>query len=230
MTSFPQGLPGVLTARTASHNDVLAQHPGLFAPGLFTIDGTKSRDAGNSDISVLRGGLPMGKVTSGGLFRPWYVGLVGADAASGATSLTVAAAVATEIARLRSVAGGNINVVLIGPPAAAGTVAVLAAVACSAASGTTLTVAAIGANIAAGSLICISDGSQTVKGLCFEPWGTKVTDPDGASISVPMPQLLIGGNVVPSRIPLYSSMDASVKTYFKTQLKTVGPYTFTDDV
>ncbi len=224
----PVGTPGYKTPRTATFNDpVVLDGSERHAVGYRVLDGVRSGDPLQSPTSVVGGGRPLGRITSGGKYRPWYVGLTNAAASSGATSITVTAAVATEMARLIA-AGGTQSVVFIGPPSAAGTVAVLAAVNCTAASSTTLTVAAIGANLASGSLICINDGSQTVRGLQADGWGLDCLDEDGARIDAQL-RLLIGGHVDPTRIPDYSSMDTSVQTYLKTQLKTVGPFTFTDD-
>lgn len=230
--SFPSGTgtPGYKTLRTATPNDpVVLSGSERYAVGFRTIDGSKSRDTLQSPVYVLGGGRPMGKITSDGKYRPVYLGVTTANETSGDTSVAVPAAVATEMARLIALAGAAVSIQFIGPPTAGGTVAALTAGNCTAASGTTLTVAEISANLAAGSLVTINDGSNSFKGLLGDPWGQVVVDDDANSIDVPLTKLLIGGHVDPTRIPDYSNMDASVKTYVKTQLKAVGPFTFTDD-
>lgn len=227
------GTPGYKTLRTATPNDCLAEgSQGRYAVGFRTLDGSKSRDVLQSPVSVIGGGRPLGKITSGGKYRPAYIGVTTGAGTSGGTTVAVSAAVATEMARLIALAGAAVAIRFIGPPSAAGTVATLGAGTCSAASGTTLTFAAgcLSANLAAGSLVTIDDGSNTMRGILNNQWGSPVTDEDGTSIDVPVVNLLIGGHVDPSKLAEYSNMDTSVQTYIKAQLKlNVGPFTFTDD-
>jgi hypothetical protein len=93
-----------------------------YIPSGVIIDSSLTRDVGSSPTSVLRAGLLMGKITTGGKYRNSIIGLTnGAISAATITSITVPAAVATEVARLLAVAAGNITLRLFGPPSAAGT-------------------------------------------------------------------------------------------------------------
>jgi hypothetical protein len=124
----------------------------------------------------------MGKITTGGKYRPSIIGVTnGAISAATITTVTVAAAVATEVARLLAVAAGNITLRLFGPPSAAGTNAATN-ITVTAASGTTLTFtsAAIPAYVDK-SLIQATDGSQLPLTLISEPAGIDVTAMDATT-------------------------------------------------
>lgn len=224
-TDFPT-VPAVYTGKSIGPRHVFLSGRPSFLPSLATIDGTKTRDTGNDIVAHVRAGTLMGKVTSGGKWRNSVIGLVGSAYASG-TSMTVAAAVATEVARLITLAGGNVTLKVTGPPAAAGVVSATS-VTCSAASGTTLTIVDPGVAKAAGSLIGTADGSETPVQLIAQPYGVDVTDTNGTSQDATM-DLVRGGDVDVSMIPFYSSMDASVKTWVKAALKGAGMFTFSDD-
>jgi hypothetical protein len=120
----PNSVPGVGTTITAAPRKVLLTPDGaVFFPRGKIIAGAYSRDPGNTgDIDVLRAGMLMGKRTPDNKYAPSILGqLTVAGTAAGAT-ITVAAAVGTELDR-RVGAGGIFKVV--GPPTDGGTVAVL---------------------------------------------------------------------------------------------------------
>lgn len=115
------GLPGVGSTKTSGDRRVfMSSENGGYLPGGRIIKGSASRDPGNTgDVDVLRAGLLMGKITSGGLYAPAILG-VSTEAITGAsTTITVSAAVATEIVR-RIGATGTFK--FTGPPTASGTV------------------------------------------------------------------------------------------------------------
>jgi len=150
MSSFPGipfGLPGLKSLRTATPNDPLWSDQGLILlPNSGVVDGTKSRDAQNaSNLGNLRGGLLMGRVTSGGKFAPSFLGTVGTAYSSG-TSLVVPSPTGDEIVR-RIGTSGTFKVV--GPPAAAGvvrtTTVTYSAVAGASGGNRTITITALGA-------------------------------------------------------------------------------------
>jgi hypothetical protein len=226
-----RGIPGVYTGQSLTSRNIFTgaqPHPGLLAPTLGIIDGTYSRDTGNSPVSLLRAGLLMGKVTSGGKYRNSIIGLTTASYTSGGTSLTVAAAVATECARLIVLAGGNISLNVIGPPTAAGTVAITAAT-CSAASGTTLTVTSLGVNKASGCIIAPADGSHLPLTILPSPFGVDVNDISGNSLDQPVGQYLRSADLIATQIINLTEGDASVQAWIKAQLKAVGVFTFDND-
>src|SRR4051812_25620533 len=92
------GLPGVKSAVGAAHRLIFKQTSELFLAGGRIIDGTKSRDPDNTgNIDVLRAGLVMGKVTSGGKYANSIMGLTNAAYAPSATSLTLTSQAVTEL-------------------------------------------------------------------------------------------------------------------------------------
>lgn len=150
MTQF-NSVPGIrsigsIVPRQISRGFNLAQY--RTAPTFYWIDGNTSRDVGNVPTSLLRAGLFLGKETSGtysGKYCNSIIGLTNANIAAAATSITVNAAVATEVARLIALAAASVPLTITGPPATGGTVASTAVLA-SAASGTTLTVGTTNTN------------------------------------------------------------------------------------
>lgn len=229
MPTYSATVPGVITGTSYSNRQIFTQPQKVeFAPSFVTIDGTNSRDTGSTPTSLLRAGNLMGKVTSTGKYRNSVIGLTGADYTSGGTSITVSAAVATEVARLIAAAGASITLYFIGPPSAAGTVAVTSQT-CSAASGTTLTVTSLGVNKASGSIIAASDGSGTPRTVLPFVAGIDVTDQNSASIDQKLPLLASKADIVTTNIPFYSSMDTSVQTWVKAQLVATGLFTFDDN-
>jgi hypothetical protein len=238
MSTEFRGAPGVYTGNTLRARNIFTNTSPAqvqFLPSFVFIDGSLSRDTGSTPTNVLRAGTMLGKITTGGLYRPSVIGLTTAAATSGATTLTVTAVCATEMARLIAAAGGNVNVRLIGPPTAAGTVAVLAAVACSAASGTSLTVAAIGAALAAGSYVAPADGSHVPVNVLPNAYGVDVLDTAGSAVNQPLDQLLRGADFIASKIPNLvaddssTTTDTSVQAWAKARLKEAGYFTFDND-
>lgn len=137
------GRPGIGTALSAVRRNVSRNGALDFYPAGGTIKGTKARDPGNSDTTLnLRPGLVMGKITSGGYWANSILGLTNGALTGTGTTLTVAAAVVTELVR-RVGASGTFK--LTGPPTAAGTVRTLT-VTYSAASGTSITITALNVN------------------------------------------------------------------------------------
>ena len=110
---------GIGTTQTATPRTVTIGNE-LYLPGGKLVDGSKARDPGNTgDITVLRAGMLMGKITSGGKYAPSVLGVLSGAGTEDDTELTVSAAVATEINR-RIGSSGTFK--LTGPPSAAGTV------------------------------------------------------------------------------------------------------------
>ena len=138
------GLPGFQTARVATPRIIFRDGmiSGWLSGGKI-IDGTKSRDIGNTgNIDVLRAGLLMGKITTSGKYANSFIGVLGSAYNGSGTSLTVSAAVATEIIRR---IGSTGTLTLTGPPAANGTVSQKTAT-FSAVGATTVTITALSAN------------------------------------------------------------------------------------
>lgn len=204
----------------------------IFVPSLAIIDGTNSRDTASSTVDRLRAGTMLGKITTGGKYRPSIIGLIGANYTSGGTSLTVSAAVATEVARLITNAGGNVSLKAVGPPTAAGTNAVTS-VTCSAASGTTLTVSSLGVDKVSGTAITPADGSQIPVTVLADMDGVVLTDITGANLDQPLGRYLIRADLIAKMVCFLTDMDSSAETYFKQQLNgggtaSTGNFTFDD--
>src|SRR6185312_10025775 len=151
--------------------------------------------------NVLRAGLLMGKITATGLYGATIVGVLQAAYTSPATTLTVTAAQATEIARR---VGQSATLSCVGPPSANGTVATTDAV-MSAANTTSgnLTVTSLGVNKAAGSFLVVKDGSGVPNTLIPDGYGLQVTAADGSALpgnQTPFPALPIGGTIISTQI------------------------------
>lgn len=225
---------GTLSARTIVTNGSASQLE--FVPGFYFIDGTNSRDTGNAQTNLIRAGVLLGKITSTGLYRPSILGLTTATFTTTGTnvSVTVAASVATEVARLITNAAGNVSLKLIGPPTAAGTVAITAVTA-SAASGTTITITADpGVSKIVGTIVAPADGSQIPLVPLFDPYGVDVVDVYSNSINQPLGQYLRGADLNSIMIPglitddFGQAADTSVTAWIKSQLILNSGFTFSD--
>lgn len=223
------GLPGVRGLKTATPRIVFRQVDlmGTLAQGRV-IDGTKSRDSGNTgDTDRLRPGLLMGKVTSGGKLANSILGVLQSAYTSGGTELAVTPAQAVEIAR-RVGTSGTGTLKAIGPPSAAGTVAATS-ITFSAINTTTgvITVTSLGVNKIAGTYITAADGSETPITLIPDGWPIPVTDADGSSIDAQMPEVPVAGIIDPAQIVDWPS-DTSLIAWVKAALNAVGQYVFSD--
>lgn len=229
-----RGAPGVYTGNSITSRQVLRDpSKAEYDPTLATITGSLSRDTGSSPTSLLRAGTLLGKITTGGNYRPSIIGLTDGAITSGTkTSVTVDAVVATEVARLITVAGGNVSLKLVGPPSAAGTVAVTA-ITCTAASGTTLTVSSVSIpNLVDNSLVVPADGSEYPRTVLIDPFGVDVLASDGTTnVNQPLSGVLRKAALITSSIPYYTGLDASTITWIKTQLNVTsnGSFQFDDD-
>ncbi len=162
-------------------------------------------------VNVLRAGLLMGKITTGGLYRPSIIGLTtAAVSAAPHTTITVTAQCATEIARLIAVAGTSISLTIVGYNTVGTAIAVEAITAVSA-TGTTLTISSFtptgSGAYAAGAFICPADGSQYPVTFVDDQFGINVTDVYGnslpmagasgnAAFGAPFPRVAIAGGTV----------------------------------
>ena len=236
--------PGSASVSTLNYRNVWYNGSGaMFAPTNAQIDSSNARDTFNtSDVTVLEAGLLMGKITAAsfantngtnvGMYSNSFYGLVSTAAPATNTTVYVASAVATEVARqITANAGSAINVKFIGPPSAAGTVATFTGTV-SAGSGTSLTVTALGTALAAGSLIAPTNGAQTPITFVADSYGIPLTLTSGSLTNQYFSRMPIGGDVNTDMILGYSSMDTSVQTWVKQQLAaagTGGDFTFKDN-
>ncbi len=221
------GRPGIGSAVTAQRRGVFRDAMfGAFAGG-GTIEGSLSRDPGNSAHSVysLRPGLLMGKITSGGYWAPSIIGVTQAAYTSGGTSLTLTAAQAAYLVA-RVGASGTFN--LIGPASAAGSNNTTQ-VTYSGVNTTTgvVTITNIGANRIAGCLVAPEDGSQTPRTLI--PDGHNVLIDDVGLGDVSFPRIPVSGVVDVDNIIDWPS-DTTLKTFVRESLSTLsgGKFVFSD--
>lgn len=226
---YVPGIPGVRDVVTATPYIVFASTWGGFLPGGKVIDGSKSRDPGNTnDVDRLRPGVVMGKITASDKYAPSILGLSTVALTTVATTLVTSAAVATELAR-RIGSSGTFK--LIGPPSAAGTVAT-STVTYSAVNTSTgdITITATGVAFVSGSIIAPTDGSETPLTFIPDGWPMAVTNANGTSIDVQYPLMPVAGVVISSKLINYPS-DSSLKTWLKQSLSTLvgGKYTFNDN-
>lgn len=228
LPGYVPGLPGVRATRTATHRIVFRQGDwdSMLSQGKI-IDGSESRDAGNTgDLDVLRPGTLMGMITATGLFAPCFVGVLQSAYSSGGTSLSVTAAQAVELDRIVG-QSGTAELVAIGPPSAAGTVAVtdIDHSAINTSTGA-ITVSDLGVDKVAGTLIARKDGRQTPLTVIPDGYGVKVTDVDGASIDVPFDRLPIAGVITASQLlPVWPS-DTSLRAWIRDAMSTYGKFVF----
>ena len=225
--SYIPGLPGVRTARTASHRIVFKQRSEQYLAGGKQISGANSRDPGNTgDVYNLRPGILMGKRTSGGLYTPAALGLTTNAEAVGSTAVEAAAGVVTELVR-RGGASGPFK--LIGP-ATAGGVVNIETVTYSAASGTTITVTAIANAFVASSIIAPTDGSEFPHTFIPDGWNVQVVDSDlTTNLDVEFPLLPISGVVQASQLLPWPG-DASLRQWIIGQLESQGMGKFVFDL
>lgn len=223
------GPPGLSSQRTATHRRIL--HGGFYTylPGGKTINGALSRDSGNTgDLDTLRPGLLMGKITATGLYAPVVLGVTTGAYTSGGTEITVSAAQAVEIVRRVGATG---NVYVIGPPTAAGTVAVSASKAYSEVNTSTgaITIEDIGANKIAGSWVVATDGTHIPRTFIPEDtWGIRVTDIDGNNVNADFAKVPVAAIIDSSQL-LYWPSDTSMQAWVKDQLNDVAGCKFVFD-
>lgn len=222
-------LPGIGSARTAAFRNVLWGTEGkILKPQGVIVDGSKSRDSGNTgDLATLRCGLLMGRIAASGKYAPSILGVLAADAAGSATSVTVAAAQAAEIVR-RVGATGTLR--FVGPPTAGGTVATFTETYSAVNTSTgAITCSALDAALKAGSLVCADDGTYLPRIIQGKEDGLKVTDQDGVDFDTYLADAIIGGLVDFSQL-IEASSEASVQAWIKAQLRAYGlAYSFDDD-
>ncbi len=128
----PNEMPGIGTTIVAVYKPIWKGRGGVqYLPGGGTIDGNNARDPANvlagsnlpnvqtSYTNVLEPGLLMGKITASGFYGAAVFGLTTVPLGGGQTTLSVAAAVAAEIARRIGQSG---TLTLTGPNVSGGTV------------------------------------------------------------------------------------------------------------
>jgi len=220
------GLPGVRTARTASHRIVFRQGWERYLGQGKIIDGSKARDPLNTgDVDVLRPGVLMGKITSGGKYAPSILGVTTNAEAVGSTAIEAAAAVVTELVR-RVGASGTFK--LTGPPSAGGTV-VTETVTYSAASGTSITCTALVNAFVAGSFIQPTDGSEDPVTVVPDGWGIQCTDVDRTTnLDVEFPQFPIAGIIESAQLVNWPS-DTALREWIIGNMDMQGAGKFTFD-
>jgi hypothetical protein len=176
MTWFNQA-PGISAARTATHRSLFLQRSETFLAQGRTIDGTKSRDPGNTgDIDVLRAGMLMGMITSGGKWAPSILGVTTNAEAATSTTIETSAATALELSRRVGTTG---TFKLTGPPAAAGTVRTLTATYSAVNTSTgAITVTALGVNEVQTVNLVTAGTAGNVRLIVPKPDGTLALTPN----------------------------------------------------
>jgi len=233
--SFPRypGVAGIGSDTTVTARKVMAsdQATVTFPRGLV-IDGDNARDPDNTgDIDVLRAGMLMGKITTGGLMGASVIGKSDADYTSGETSLTLTAKAATEVNR-RFGGSGTGEIKIVGAPTVTGVVAEVD-ITHSAVNTTTgvLTVADLGATFVSGSLVLANDGCEDILGIIGDGYGLAVTDADDNNVDAPLPNLVVGGILDDSQIVNWpASTHTTLITWLKAEIRDHGVgYVFESD-
>lgn len=228
MADYVNSLPGISAIRVATPRIIFkGGNVEEWLPGGKIIKATKSADPDNtSAIRLLRAGLIMGKITSGGLYAPSIMGLSDAAYAAGATSLTVTSQLGVELVR-RIGASGTFKIV--GPPGASGVVA-QETVTYSAVSSTTVTVTALANSYVTGSLIMPTDGSENPISFIDADYGILVLDQFGADEDKAWPKVPIMATVITANIVNYPA-DTSTQNWLKGMMsgKGRGKFIFDDE-
>lgn len=224
------GGPGAITARRATARKIFEGANLYFAlPGGVLIDGTKSRDSGNTgDLDYLRAGLLMGRITSGLKWAPSILGVMTAAQVATDTSVTVSAAQAVEIVRR---VGSSGTLTFTGPPTANGTVVSFTETFSAVNQSTgVITVSALNADLVAGSFVLHNDGTENPRSFVGPGFPLKMTDQDGtSSSSVQWPNLPIGGTLNAADL-LYWPTDTSLQAWIIGKLNAAagGQFIFAD--
>lgn len=233
MFSIPQGKPGVVGNYDSQPREVFysgRQFAQFWAPPV-TVDGTNSSNPLNAPYTwLLWAGTLMGRVTATAKYANSVLGLTGAAAASGATSITTDVNTAAEIVR-RIGASGTFK--LTGPPTAGGTVATQI-VTYSAVNTTTgvITCSALSAAAVTASFIQPTDGSEGIITMLCEVDGLQIVDQTHTNrVDVFCGTLLAGGGTINTGMIVNYPSDPSLKTFVKSSLRTLCPgVTFLDDI
>lgn len=213
------GLPGIRAVITATPRHVFRGGAVAYLPAGAVIDGTLSRDPGNTgDTDKLRAGLLMGKVTSSGKYAPSILGTSDAAYTSG-TTLDVTAATAVEIVRR---IGSTGTFKIVGPPSSGGTLAI-ETVTYSAVnqSNGNITITALVNDYISGSFIIGTDGSESPVSLIDDGYPIKVTDADAASQDQTWAQIPISGVIESGQIINWPS-DTSLRAWIVSEMTENG--------
>lgn len=224
--NYVGGMPRIGSRVNVSHRIVFRGQPEWYLPGGRIISGACSRDPGNTDVTILRPGLLMGKITTVvnslgtvGLYAPSVLGATTGAYTSGGTTLNVSAAVAAEIVR-RVGSSGTGTLKALGPPTAAGTV-VATAITYSAVNTSTgdITVTSLGVNKVSGTLITPADGSEDMLTLIPDGWGERVVDSldNTTSQDQPFPYFPIGGVIYAAQIVNWPA-DTAIRQWIADKL------------
>jgi hypothetical protein len=220
------GKPGTQAPYTATPIEIFygsrPQGPDNFIPGPLTVDGNYTSDPGNTPYTwLVRAGGLVHKDATTHKYRTSIPGtLNGAITATTYTSLTVSAATAAEVARQILVAAGNVNLNLVGPPTANGTVATTAFVA-TAASGTTITITSVSLPACvSGSFISVA----TPTSIICDQWGLKVIDAlNTTRLDVFDSELYAGEGIVDESKLILWPTDTSLQAWIKAGIRTYFP-------
>ncbi len=217
-----QGAPGHGTKQTATPRRIRASSEAArYTSHNVVVDGSKARDLDNTGgTNILRAGTILGKVTASGKYAASVIGTLAAlhDTSAVTTSLTLTVAQATELNRRT---GGSGTLRLVGPATVAGSTVATeeeAFTAINTSTGVVTLSSATAADFAVGSLIQVVDGSEAPMGFIDDSEGLRVDDYDGNDIDAELPDLLMGGEIRSTAIPLWSSMDASTRTWLKATM------------
>ncbi len=234
MNGHNNRLPGIGTIKTATPRTVLLTDQGkVTLPRGRVIVGADSIDIGNTgDTRVIRAGMLMGLNSTSKKYAPAFLGATGVlhDTSAVTTVMTLPAALITEITRRIGTSG---TFIIVGPPAADGSVAIETVTFSAIAGATTLTITATDNDYASGSIIADNDGTYLAKAVIGDGYGIKVIDVDAVAIDVPFTQMTIGGLVdtdilLTATQALWANIDDSVKTWVRQRLQDVGPFMFSD--
>ena len=235
MSQFPNSLPGIGSSplqyipKAVFLSDTTIYD---YLPQGRIIDGANARDPSNSAVNVaeLQGGLLLGKITASKLLGASIIDVTTAALTTTGTSLTISAAGATELVRRIGATG---TFTLVGPPAAAGTVA-STTITYSAVNTSTgaVTISTTGTAYITGSFVCPTDGSQIPTTFVVPPQSgpIRVTDNNGNNQKTPLPLIPVTDKTIDVTQLVNYPTDTSLISYVKSNLRIPVPgLTFSDD-
>lgn len=224
----PNALPGIGTTYTAAFRTVLKTETGaMYLPGGMIIDGSQTRDITNTGYEyVIQAGMIFGR-QSNGLLAPSIIGKVSTTANASATSITLTAASAVELARRIGTSGDFIAYAI---DSTNGQV-IQEAVRFSAVNTTTgvVTVEAIQNAIPANSLIAPNDSSRLPVCILGDGSGISVYDALNTAIDVQLAKPLIAGFVDASQLYLWPSTSDELRRFLKDLINKTCNFIFDDN-
>lgn len=230
-TSLEGRMPGVSSERVVTPIKLGLKDPRFFG---IVLDGSKSRDPGNSPVTEIRPGILLGKLASNGKYAPFQAGVSQGAVTNPFTSITVTLAQAVEIVRRWGGTSGTLYV--NGPATAGGSMQNIAITVSNVNIGTgVITCSSCAAAFIAGSMLSFnkadfaSDYHQCLGFLrgfdgCYP---IKAVDEDATSRDVSTELVIATDWLMGSELPEWPS-NAVIQNWLRGVLNTYGKFHFVE--